>query len=170
VLPAPLGPSKPKISPWCTSRSSSSTAFRPPGYTFVSFSVRITTSSAGTGHLLLMVEVRVDPGQRAAENLGVALGQDAAELVVELVHDLAQLREPSKPGVGDDDPEDTSVGGIGAALHQPLFGQLVEVADEGGRLDAHELGELALAGVVGVGGLVEEQPVPEAGAVLVQAA
>jgi hypothetical protein len=31
VLPAPFGPSNPKISPWWTARSSSSTAFNPPG-------------------------------------------------------------------------------------------------------------------------------------------
>src|SRR4051794_4914878 len=45
VLPAPLGPSRPKISPARTSRSRWSTARMSPGYTLVSCSVRMTTSS-----------------------------------------------------------------------------------------------------------------------------
>src|SRR4051812_26156374 len=46
VLPAPLGPSRPKISPRCTDRSSESTAFNPPGNTLVSCSVWMTSSAA----------------------------------------------------------------------------------------------------------------------------
>src|SRR3954453_22948799 len=42
VFPAPLGPSRPKISPSWTSRSRWSTAITSPGYTFVNCSVRIT--------------------------------------------------------------------------------------------------------------------------------
>src|SRR5262249_22058725 len=82
---------------------------------------------------------------------------------------LAQLGEPRLPGIGDDDAENPPVGGIGSTFDETLFGQLVEVADERRWLDAHELGELALAGVVGVRGLVAEKAVPEAGPVLVQA-
>src|ERR1700709_2540622 len=89
VLPAPLGPSRPKISPWCTSRSSSSTALSPPGYTLVSCSVRITTSSTtDIGHLLVLVlvlvllEVRMDARQRAREHFDVALREYPAQLVV----------------------------------------------------------------------------------------
>src|SRR2546423_1755862 len=103
VFPAPFGPSSPKISPWCTSRSSSSTAFSPPGYTLVSCSVRITTSSAtDIGHHLLFLhlvalgalrEVRLDARQRAGEHLDLALGEDAPQLVVQRVHHLVQLRE-----------------------------------------------------------------------------
>src|SRR5215510_7906991 len=44
VLPAPLGPSKPKISPRRTDRSSLSTASVPPGYSLESCSVRMTSS------------------------------------------------------------------------------------------------------------------------------
>src|SRR5207237_5554996 len=102
VFPAPFGPSKPKISPRCTARSSSSTALSPPGYTLVSFSVRMTTSSAGIGELLFG-EVRVDPRQRAGEHLDVALGEDAAELAVDLVHDLVELRQPFLPCRRHDD-------------------------------------------------------------------
>jgi hypothetical protein len=46
VLPAPFGPSSPKISPRCTARSSPSTARTPPGYTFVSPWVSITSAAS----------------------------------------------------------------------------------------------------------------------------
>src|SRR5438270_3009718 len=50
VLPAPLGPSRPKISPRRTSRLSWSTAGRSmPGYTLVRSDVRMTTSSSLNG-------------------------------------------------------------------------------------------------------------------------
>src|SRR4051794_41147738 len=44
VFPAPLGPSRPKISPRVTDRSRSSTAFTSPGKTFVRPSVLMTSS------------------------------------------------------------------------------------------------------------------------------
>src|SRR3954447_6641833 len=48
VLPAPLGPSNPKISPRCTSSVSASTAGRSiPAYCLVRSMVRMTTSSGG---------------------------------------------------------------------------------------------------------------------------
>ena len=66
--------------------------------------------------------------------------------------------------------DDAPVVGIGSALDQAVLGQLVELADERGRLDAHVLGELALAGAVGVRRFLQQHPVPEAGAVLAQPA
>src|SRR5262245_51908708 len=164
VFPAPLGPRRPKISPWCTSRSSSSTALRPPGYTLVSCSVRITTSSTtGIGHLLVpvlveraLLEVRVDARQRAVEHFDIALGEDPPELVVELVHDVVQLAQPRETSGGDDHAHDAAVVGVGSAFHQTLLGELVEVTHQRGRLDAHVLRELTLAGTLGVGRLLEE--------------
>src|SRR4051794_26755147 len=178
VFPAPFGPSSPKISPWWTSRSSSSTAFNPPGYTLVSCSVRITTSSATDidHHLPLLlalgalVEKRLDARQRAREDFDVALGEDAPQLVVELVHDLVELGEARESLVGDDHAHDAPVGGIGPALDETFVGELVEVADECGRFDAHVLRELALAGTLGVRRFLQQHPVPEAGAVLAEPA
>src|SRR5947208_47275 len=46
VLPAPLGPSRPKISPRITDRSRRSTAVSPPGYTLVSCVVLMTSTCA----------------------------------------------------------------------------------------------------------------------------
>ncbi len=51
VLPAPLGPSSPKISPLVSDRLRESTAFRPPGYTFVSSSVRTTAAASAADAL-----------------------------------------------------------------------------------------------------------------------
>src|SRR6476620_2268211 len=48
VLPAPLGPRSPKISPSYTERSRPSTAVTPPGYTLRKPSVRITASDVVT--------------------------------------------------------------------------------------------------------------------------
>src|SRR6478609_9722268 len=118
VLPAPLGPSRPKISPWCTSRSSSSTALSPPGYTLVSCSVRMTTSSPGIGHLLVLLGVRVDARQRAREHFDVSLGQDPAQFVVELVHDRVKLCESRATCRRDDDAHDAPIIRIGTALNQ----------------------------------------------------
>src|SRR4051812_25306015 len=136
VLPAPLGPSRPKISPWCTSRSSSSTALSPPGYTLVSCSVRMTTSSTtAIGHLLLpllhraglaecsLLEVGVDAREGTTEHLDVALGEDPAHLVVELVHDRVQLAQPRQPRGRDDDAHDAPVVGIGTTLDQTVLGE-----------------------------------------------
>ena len=64
VLPAPLGPSSPKISPARTSRSSRSTARMSPGYTFVSCSVRITTSSIAAN-----LPPARDPGPGSSPNV-----------------------------------------------------------------------------------------------------
>src|ERR1700733_6449766 len=50
VLPAPLGPSKPKISRACTTRSRLSTALKSvPGYVFVKPTVRMTSAVGGRG-------------------------------------------------------------------------------------------------------------------------
>ena len=72
------------------------------------------------------------------------------------------------PGGGHDHAHDAAVLGIGPALDQAVVGQLVEVAHQGGRLDAHAARELALAGAVGGHRLPQQHPVPEAGAVLAQ--
>src|SRR6478736_5964116 len=53
VLPAPFGPSSPKISPWNTVRFMPSTAVTPPGYTFVRSVVWITSAAPGVSPLLL---------------------------------------------------------------------------------------------------------------------
>jgi len=53
VLPAPFGPSKPKISPASTLRFSPSTAAKSvPGQTLVSSSVRMTAAPSGWPVLL----------------------------------------------------------------------------------------------------------------------
>src|SRR3954451_22738933 len=176
VFPAPFGPSSPKISPWCTSRSSSSTAFNPPGYTLVSCSVRITTSSTtDMGHLLrllvvegALLEVGVDARQCAAQDFDVSFGEDPAQLGVELVHDGVELLQSLKPRGRHDHAHHATIVGIGSTLDHAVLRQLVEVADQRGRLDAHVLGELALAGAFGVRGFLQEHPVPEARAVLAQ--
>src|ERR1700674_5278845 len=64
VLPAPLGPSRPKISPRVRDRLRVSTAFRPPGKTLVRSSVWTTVSaSAGTPVGLGSVDIVLGPDQ-----------------------------------------------------------------------------------------------------------
>src|SRR5580700_5372126 len=49
VLPAPLGPRRPNISPLATVRFRQSTAFIPPEYTLVRSFVRITADAPASG-------------------------------------------------------------------------------------------------------------------------
>src|SRR5262245_20413191 len=79
VLPAPLGPSRPKISPPRTDRSKPSTARMPGGYTLVSASVRMTSSVltsvlADTARLLSnRREVFVDAHQRVSQDFDLVI-------------------------------------------------------------------------------------------------
>src|SRR5262245_59831136 len=102
-------------------------AARPPGTARLDLllldrfrlAARLPGATRRSGHLIVLVEVGMDPWERSPQHLGVALGQDPADLVVDLVHDLAQLGEPGAAGIGDHHAEDAPVAGIGTALHQP---------------------------------------------------
>src|SRR5205085_4957527 len=98
VLPAPFGPRSPKISPWRTSRSSSSTATTPVGYVLDSFSVRMTAS--GMRQLLLSIarRQRVDVG---AQLHGDAPDDLALATAVALPARLARRGDPlAEPPMG----------------------------------------------------------------------
>src|SRR5580704_2105737 len=105
VLPAPFGPRSPKISPRFNDRLRLSTAFRPPGYTFVRPSVCTTVSASAGGPTVGSVDmgsrapdhggVRVpmvaDSVQRPFEDFDLVVAQQGAELGVDAHRDLAQL-------------------------------------------------------------------------------
>src|SRR5438094_483220 len=81
VLPAPLGPRRPKISPACTDRLRESTAGRSiPGYTLVRSWVRMTSSPPGwvlaTAGSDSSVDIRL-PLVGVRVGVGLELGQGA---------------------------------------------------------------------------------------------
>ena len=90
--------------------------------------------------------------------------EDRPQVGVGPVGHLVKLREPPTPGRGDEHEQPSPVVGVGPAFDVPVGLEPVEVTDERGGFDVHEVGELALAGATGARGLAEQHPVPEAGA------
>src|SRR4029079_11774660 len=122
VFPAPFGPSRPKISPPRTDRSSPSTARVPPGYTLVSASVRITSSVlmselAATARLLsIRREVFVDAHERVSQDFDLVVIEQRPQLDVGVTRDPLQLGEPPPPGRCDEHEQPPPVVGIRSAL------------------------------------------------------
>src|SRR5262249_4119926 len=178
VFPAPFGPSRPKISPRRSDRSRWSTAFTPPGKTFVRPSVRMTSSSAVSAATCDMrappfslagavigrdvcVQLLECPGQ----NLQLAGGELCSQLGVGCAHHERELLEPPPPGGRHRDPDHAPVAVVAAAGDEPGALQTIEVPDHGRRLDAHPARQLTLADAVGGFGTLqrlEHDPVGDA--------
>src|SRR4051794_39602292 len=112
VLPAPLGPSSPKISPSCTPRSRLSTALRPPGYTLVRPSVVITSRPAGP------------PGLARSASCGVVIASSASRSL------RPTVEQPLDDGAcpAGDPPVVVSQLGAGGVERTGQLGQVIGMA------------------------------------------
>src|SRR5688572_15307308 len=101
VLPAPLGPMSPTISPGSTDTLKSRTAVRPPNTLVTFFASSSGIGSGGGRRLLAMLIADLRVGRTA----GSVLGRAGPEAVEDLA-DLALAQQSLRPGEHQKDQQD----------------------------------------------------------------
>src|SRR5688572_19272070 len=144
-LPAPFGPSRPKISPGATSKLIPSTALTG------AFGYRLTRSFTSTAGVVIRVLHGGDElQQELSDDRGLRrIGVDRGHRRVELA-DRTDLDQRQPPGLGDGEPDGPTILGVRPARHVPGLLQRVDDAGERGRLEEAGLRHPAVAQIATV--------------------